>query len=147
MGRLRLFARLALAEAVVNLGLSLALVGPYGLEGVAVAVAAPNLLFCAATIAYAVWLLGIGAGAYLRGAWLRPLVAAAVPVAVWWAIPPAEATWGAIAFGIACGLGPYALAVAALELVGRSPPVATGGLTARVSLSAAPPAPRVTARG
>src|SRR5207244_5239375 len=39
MGRLRLFARLALVEAGANLALSLLLVGPFGLAGLAVAVA------------------------------------------------------------------------------------------------------------
>ncbi|MFO0797536.1 MAG: oligosaccharide flippase family protein [Gemmataceae bacterium] len=151
MGKLRLFARLALVEAGLNLGLSLALVGPYGLEGVAVAVAAPNLLFCAATIGTAAWVLDVGAGTYLRRSWARPLLAAVVPTTVWVLMPPAQAAWGAIAFGIACGLGPYALAVAAMEYLGRSPPVATGGLSAvtvsRVSTPAAPPVPRATARG
>jgi O-antigen/teichoic acid export membrane protein len=151
LGQLRLFARLALVEAALNLGLSLALVGPYGLEGVAVAVAGPNLLFCAATIGYTAWVLDVGALAYLRAAWLRPLLAAAVPGAVWALTAPAEPTWASIAAGIACGLGPYALAVAALELIWRSPPVATGGLSSvihsRVSPPAAPPAHRATARG
>jgi O-antigen/teichoic acid export membrane protein len=151
MGRLRLFARLALAEAVLNLVLSLALVGPFGVEGVAVAVAGPNLLFCVATISYAAWVLDLGAAAYLRAAWLRPLIAAVVPTVVWALMPPAEAAWGAIAFGIACGLGPYALAVAALELVGRSPGTAVPGhSTVTVSRAAppeAPPLPRVTVRG
>ena len=52
----------------------------------------------------------------LRRAWLRPLLAAVVPAAVWWALPPAEAKWTAIAAGIATGLVPYALAVGVLEL-------------------------------
>ncbi|QDU22798.1 oligosaccharide flippase family protein [Urbifossiella limnaea] len=147
MGKLRLFARLALVEAALNLGMSLVLVGPYGLEGVAVAVAAPNLLFCAATIGTAAWVLQVSAVAYLRGAWLRPLLAALLPTAVWAVTPPADATWGAIAFGIACGLGPYALAVAALEWVGRSSRAAAGVVTARASTPVASPAPRATARG
>ncbi len=115
-GRLRLFARLALVEAALNLALSLALVGPYGLEGVAAAVAGPNLLFCTVTIAYAASVLEVGAGTYLRRAWLRPLIAALAPAAVWWALPPAAATWAAIATGLATGLAPYVVAVALLEL-------------------------------
>jgi O-antigen/teichoic acid export membrane protein len=151
MGKLRLFARLALLEAVVNLILSLALVGPFGVEGVAVAVAGPNLLFCAATIGYAAWVLDVGAGTYLRRAWARPLLAAAVPAAVWAGLPPADAAWGAIAFAIACGLGPYALAVAALEVLAvRRPPVAGGDASAppqsAVDRPDLPPLPRLTAR-
>jgi O-antigen/teichoic acid export membrane protein len=151
MGKLRLFARLALAEAVLNLALSLALVGPFGVEGVAVAVAGPNLLFCVATIAYAARVLDVGAVAYLRAAWLRPLLAAVVPTVVWAQMPPAEAAWGAIAFGIACGVGPYALTVAALEWAGRGPGAAVPGRATltenRAAPPEAPPLPRVTVRG
>ncbi|MGL6097193.1 MAG: oligosaccharide flippase family protein, partial [Fimbriiglobus sp.] len=50
VGRLRLFARLALVEAGLNLLLTVVLIGPYGVAGVAVAVAVPNLLFCAAVL-------------------------------------------------------------------------------------------------
>src|SRR5204863_6765085 len=65
LGRLRLFARLALVEAVLNLGLSLALVGPMGLEGVALAVAGPNVLFCLFAIGYACRTLAVPVGRYL----------------------------------------------------------------------------------
>jgi O-antigen/teichoic acid export membrane protein len=148
-GRLRLFARLALAEAALNLGLSLALVGPYGLEGVAVAVAGPNVLFCVVVIAYAAWVLDVRAGTYLRAAWLRPLLAATVPAAVWWAVTPAAATWAAIGVGIAAGLAPYALVVGVLELLtarraGRRAGTVT---TTRVAPPVAPRRPRATARG
>ena len=65
MGKLTLFARLALVEAVVNLGLSLALVGPLGIVGVAIAVAVPNVLFCLFAITYACRVLQIGGRQYL----------------------------------------------------------------------------------
>ncbi|HEX4613928.1 MAG TPA: oligosaccharide flippase family protein [Urbifossiella sp.] len=148
MGRLRLFARLALVEAALNLGLSLGLVGPYGLEGVAAAVAGPNLLFCVFAIGYAAWVLEVGAGTYLRSAWLRPLLAAVVPAAVWWAVTPAAATWAAIAFGIACGLAPYALAVAVLEVLTARKPAARSAVVwasgAAGSLPGAEARPRVS---
>jgi peptidoglycan biosynthesis protein MviN/MurJ (putative lipid II flippase) len=115
MGRLRLFARLALVEAWVNLGLSLALVGRFGLEGVAVAVAVPNVLFCLFVIGYSCRVLEVPAGRYLLAAWLRPGCAAAVPAAVWWFVTPADPTWGRIAAGIAAGLVPYAVCVAGIE--------------------------------
>src|SRR5262249_42034745 len=83
MGKLRLFARLALVEAALNLVLCFALVGPFGLEGVAVAVAVPNVLFCLFVITYACRVLAVGAAHYLLAGWLRPLLAACVPAAVW----------------------------------------------------------------
>src|SRR5436190_4834409 len=107
MGKLRLFARLALVEAALNLAMSLALVGPYGLEGVAVAVAVPNVLFCVFVIAYACSVLEVRLRSYFVRSWLKPLVAACVPAVLWWFVTPAEATWGAIALGIATGLVPY----------------------------------------
>ncbi|MBA4062379.1 MAG: hypothetical protein C0501_01485 [Isosphaera sp.] len=116
MGRLRLFARLALVEAGLNLGLSLVLVGPFGLEGVAVAVAVPNVLFCLFVIGYACRVLDLGAVRYLAASWLKPLAAACVPAAVW-AATSAEATWVGIASGIAAGLVPFAVVVAAIEAV------------------------------
>ena len=114
MGTIRLFARLALVEAAVNLGLSLALVGPFGLEGVAVAVAVPNVLFCLFAIGYACHVLNVGTVRYLKEAWLRPVIASSLP-ALWWAVVPSEGTWLGIATGIALGLVPYGLAVMVAE--------------------------------
>jgi O-antigen/teichoic acid export membrane protein len=128
LGRLKLFARLALVEAAVNLGLSLALVGPLGLAGVAIAVAVPNVLFCLFVIGYSCWLLKVPLRSYCWASWSRPLAAAFVPGLVWWWATPIAATWGGIALGISLGLVPYAIGVAGLELApqlanrrGRSP--------------------------
>ncbi|MCE9566653.1 MAG: polysaccharide biosynthesis C-terminal domain-containing protein [Planctomycetes bacterium] len=119
MGKLRLFARLALVEAAVNLLLSLLLVGRFGLEGVAIAVAVPNVLFCLFVICYACYVLEVGATRYLLTSWLKPLVASCVPAAVWWFVTPAEATWLGIAVGIATGLVPFAIVVAGIEMIPR----------------------------
>jgi O-antigen/teichoic acid export membrane protein len=117
MGRLRLFARLALVEAVTNLVLSLALVGPFGLVGVAIAVAVPNVLFCLFVIAYACRTLTLGLWDYLRASWLKPLCAAGAPGLVWLMVS-AEPTWPSIALGIVAGLAPYGCAVLVLERLG-----------------------------
>ena len=116
LGTIRLFARLALVEAIVNLVLSLILVGPYGLEGVAVAVAVPNVLFCLFAIGYACRVLEVPVLRYLRHAWLKPLLASVV-AAVWWALTPIDGTWFGIAAGIGLGLIPYAMAVLIVERV------------------------------
>jgi O-antigen/teichoic acid export membrane protein len=114
-GRLRLFARLALAEAGLNLALSLLLVRPFGMVGVAAAVAVPNVLFCLAVIGYANRTVGVSLRRYLAEGWARPVCAAVVPAGVWWFATPVAATWPGIAAGIAAGLVPYAVAVAAIE--------------------------------
>ncbi len=119
MGKLKLFARLALVEAAVNLALSLALVEPFGLVGVAVAVAVPSVLFCGFVIVYACRTLDVGVWRYLRASWLKPLFAASVPAVVWWFVTPVEATWPAITFGVGGGLVAFAVAVALLELAPR----------------------------
>ncbi|MDY3556089.1 polysaccharide biosynthesis C-terminal domain-containing protein [Gemmata sp. JC717] len=119
MGKLKLFARLALVEAGVNLALSLALVKPFGIVGVAVAVAVPNVLFCLFVIGYACRTLDVGVWHYLRESWTKPLVAVSVPALVWWGVTPVEAKWLSIAIGVATGLAPFAAVVAAIELAPR----------------------------
>jgi O-antigen/teichoic acid export membrane protein len=138
LGKLRLFARLALVEAVVNLALSLALVGPFGLVGVAVAVAVPNVLFCVFVIAYACRTLEIGAKTYLFTSWLKPLSAACVPACVWMLMTPTEPTWASIAAGIGVGLVPYACAVGMAEWLAASRRRACGDSLATPSLQPAP---------
>lgn len=117
MGKLKLFARLALVEAVVNLALSLALVGPFGLVGVAAAVAVPNVLFCLFVIVYACRTLEVSVRAYLFASWLKPLCCACVPAIIWLLAAPAEPAWLSIAFGIAVGLIPYAGVVFGFEVL------------------------------
>ncbi len=95
--------------------LCFALVGPFGLEGVAVAVAVPNVLFCLFAIGYACFVLDVGVGRYLLTGWLKPLVAACVPAAVWWFATPVDSTWSAIGMGIGMGLVPFVLVVVGIE--------------------------------
>ena len=115
LGRLRLFARLALVEAGLNLALSLALVGPHGLEGVAFAVAFANVLFCIAVIALACRSMQVSARSYLIRGWGKPMLANLLPLGIWLANGAVEATWLGIGMGIAVGLGPYSLVAGALE--------------------------------
>ena len=149
MGTIRLFARLALVEAFLNLGLSLALVGPYGLEGVAIAVAVPNVLFCLFAIGFACRTLGVSSGCYLRSAWARPLAAACVPAMVWWLATPAEATWPGIATGLMIGLIPYGIAVGLAERFGavRAPLRGLRFTATRGTPSPAPPVRPASIRG
>ena len=117
MGKIRLFARLALVEAGLNLALCFALVGPFGLKGVAVAVALPNVLFCLFAIGYACYVLEVSFRRYFARSWLRPLLAACVPAAVWCIVTPVDATWTTIAVGIGMGLVPYGIVVSVAEFL------------------------------
>jgi O-antigen/teichoic acid export membrane protein len=125
LGRLKLFARLALVEAAMNLALTLVLVRPFGVAGVAAAVAGPNLLFCVAVIVYTLRALNVSASAYLRS-WAKPVAASVLPALIWSLAGPVPATWGGLAGGIAAGLVPYSLVSVALEV--RIPRVRRGRL-------------------
>ncbi len=114
-GRLRWFARVALGEAVVNLALSVALVGPLGIEGVALGTAIPNVVVNGALALYICRGLGVGLATYLRRSFLAPCAAAVLLGAGWLAagrqLEPAS--WASLAAVAVLGAGAY-LAVALL---------------------------------
>jgi O-antigen/teichoic acid export membrane protein len=114
LGSLRLFARLAIVEAVINLAMLVSLIGPFGLEGVALALAVPNAVFCIAVIAITCRRIGVSAADYAR-AWRAPLAAVLLPAAVWLAMPAPVPHWSDIALRIAAGLVPYAVGVVLLN--------------------------------
>lgn len=114
-GRLRRFARMALVEAGLNVGLSVLLCPRFGLVGVAVGVAVPNLLMCLWVIGHTARGLGVSAGRYIGDGWLRPLVVATVPLAVWLMADVTVTGWASLATAIVMGLVPYGLAVLAVE--------------------------------
>jgi O-antigen/teichoic acid export membrane protein len=122
IGRLRWFAGLIMTEAVCNLLLSLALVVPLGLEGVAWGTAIPNV-FCNLLLAvYICRTVGMSAGEYLRGSFLLPVALAPLPVVVWlaaarWLAPP---SWPALVAVGALGLVSYLAAAVLVELGPRT---------------------------
>jgi O-antigen/teichoic acid export membrane protein len=110
-GRLRWFRRMALAEALANLGLSLALVVPFGIEGVAWGTTIPDLVANLALAVYVCRLLHVPARDYLVRAWLAPLVLVLVPAGIWlaglaWVGVPG---WTAFLTLGAAGMGAYLL--------------------------------------
>ncbi len=119
LGRLHWFARAALAEAALNLLLMLILTRSHGVEGVAVAVAVPNVLFCLFVLEYTRRQLGVRFRDYAR-AWMPPLICAALPSAIWLALGEPDAAWPGITMGVLAGLIPYGLAVTLWEF-GRRP--------------------------
>lgn len=110
LGRLQWYARLALAEAAVNIVLTLCLIIPFGVIGVAVAVAIPNILFCIATIVMACHEIGMSGKRYFA-VWQAPVIATTAPIVLWTLIGPVDPTWPAIAGGIALGMIPYGIIV------------------------------------
>jgi O-antigen/teichoic acid export membrane protein len=115
LGRLRLFAWLALAEGLINLVLLFLLIHTYGVVGVAWAIAIPNILFCLVIITHVCRMLGISLGEYLRTL-LRPGMLVLVPVGIWVLLGEAEPTWPAIVGQGFLGVIPYALLVGVVEI-------------------------------
>ncbi len=85
IGKIHIFSRIVIAEAIANLALSLILVGPYGIQGVAVGTTIPNLGMNVVLIGYTCGVVEISWGEYLRKAFLLPWALALVPVAAWFA--------------------------------------------------------------
>jgi O-antigen/teichoic acid export membrane protein len=82
-GRLRWYGRLAILEAAMNLILSIALVKPFGIEGVAWGTTIPNLFFNVFLAVYVCRLLGVRVGMYLRRAFLAPCAVTALLALAW----------------------------------------------------------------
>jgi O-antigen/teichoic acid export membrane protein len=112
-GRIRLFARMAIVEGVANLALSLALVGPLGIVGVAWGTTIPHIGFCAFTIIHAGRQLGVCTTDYLR-TWASPAAATAIPTAVW-LLSVGPRTYGEFVLTGLAGVAPYAATVLAVE--------------------------------
>lgn len=115
LGQLRLFSRLALAEAGLNLILSLLLVQFWGLEGVAWAVAIPNLGFCLAVIVTANRIIGLPLMSYWLHGWVKPLLAMLPLLALWAAVSPVDARWDSLLVTGLAGAVLYAAVVVILE--------------------------------
>lgn len=114
LGRLRWFARAALVEAALNLLMMVVFIHSLGVEGVAVAVAVPNILFCLFVLEFTRRQLGVRLGSYAK-AWVMPLSVAVLPTVIWLARGEPDAEWPAIGSGVLAGLVPYAIAVAVWE--------------------------------
>jgi O-antigen/teichoic acid export membrane protein len=117
-GRLRRYALGTLAEAAANLLLSLLLVRPFGIEGVALGTAVPNVIFNGVVGVCVCRGLGVGLGEYLRRSFLAPCAAALLPAAVWlaaahWAEPDG---WPSLLLTGAAGMAVYAVVAAQAEL-------------------------------
>jgi O-antigen/teichoic acid export membrane protein len=98
----------------LNVTLMLALIGDWGVEGVAIAVAVPNVLFCLFVLGFTLKQLNISWRNY-SAAWLRPLALMILPVTIWFSLGEAEVSWPSIFGKGIAGLIPYFVAVAVTE--------------------------------
>lgn len=92
-----------LVMGLLNLGLSIALIGPYGLLGVALGTAIPNVLFALFVLATACAELRVGMGEFLGRVVGRAAVGIALPLALLLALKsaaPVEGFWPLFSVGI-----------------------------------------------
>ena len=118
LGRLRWFARAALAEALANLALSVALVRPLGIEGVALGTAIPNVIGSFALIVYICRTLGVSLGSYLRSTFLIPVLAVAPLATAWLAVVQEVGitSWLSLVAVAAAGFAGYLLSGVLVEV-------------------------------
>ena len=122
LGRAREPALALLAMGVVNLGLSLALVGRFGIVGVAVGTAIPNVLFAAILLALACRELGVGIGSYVGYVGVRAGIGALVPLGVFLACKHALEVRTLAALLVSGFAGTVAFAAVWFLYVGRGDP-------------------------
>jgi O-antigen/teichoic acid export membrane protein len=122
IGRLRWFARAMMAEALVNLGLSILLVGPLGIEGVAWGTTLPNLVSNLAVAVYVCRALDVPFRTYLRRAFLAPVLVAVPLACAWWAAAATcdLSSWTALLAAGTAGLALYLAAAALIEFGPRT---------------------------
>jgi|688.fasta_scaffold01819_18 O-antigen/teichoic acid export membrane protein len=108
LGKPRAPALCLLVMGVANLGISLALVGPQGIFGVAIGTALPNLAFAVIVLYLACKELEVGIGEWLVQSALKPLLGACLPVLA--LILAAQLSgWGGFGALVAFGVGYVAL--------------------------------------
>jgi O-antigen/teichoic acid export membrane protein len=122
MGQLRWFARAVIAEAVVNFLLSLAMVGPLGIEGVALGTSIPNVINNLLILGYVCRVVGLEYSFYLKRAWLAPTLWGVVLAFGWWtteALIPTRTWTSLLATGFS-GLSAF-WAIAGISELGLEP--------------------------
>lgn len=117
VGRIRLFARASLLEGTANLLISIILVVPFGVEGVAFGTALPHAALGLFTIVHVCRLVRIGLTEYVSVALLKPTASGLILAGTWtWmlrlGIPK---TWADLIVTGSIGILTYAVAVAILE--------------------------------
>lgn len=117
IGQIRWLAWAALVQAGVNLLLSVALVGPMGIEGVALGTTLPNLLYGIAVALHVCRRLEIPVGQYLYDTHCKPLLLAPVPACIWWlGTQDFQPTWAGFVVRGTVGVVGYLLPALLLEV-------------------------------
>jgi O-antigen/teichoic acid export membrane protein len=122
LGNAREPALALLAMGVLNLGLSLALVGPFGILGVAIGTAIPNVIFAGVLLRLACRELDMPIRSYLGYVATRATIAALVPLAIFLAAKHAVGISGMTSLVAAGCAGTIGFAAAWILFVQRGDP-------------------------
>ena len=122
VGKIRLFARLMLLEAALNLGLSLALVGPLGLTGVALGTAIPNVAMSLVILIQVCRMLQVNAQELWRQAVQRPVLAVLGLLPLWLGLARVLPPTGRLNFAALIAVGVLLFAGLAVLLEGGKLP-------------------------
>jgi O-antigen/teichoic acid export membrane protein len=117
LGQLRWFSVVVVLEAVANLLLSVVLVRPLGIEGVAWGTTIPNIIGNLVVAVHVCGLVNVRLSDYLRKSFLKPVAAVCPLAAAWWAAAtwlPLE-DWASLMVVAAFGLTAYAAIVVVAE--------------------------------
>src|SRR5262245_56772551 len=117
VGQIRRFARLMLLEAVMNLGLSLALFPLLGINGVALGTMIPDVAMCTYIVLRVCVMLEVADRDFLRRSLLQPLMTTGVLWLIWWRLAEVIPPTSRVSFAelISAGTLIYAVLVIALE--------------------------------
>lgn len=122
VGKLKSFTIIVTAEAVVNLGLSVALVQWIGIEGVALALVIPNAVSNLAVMSRACHVLNVPFAAFVWRAFAKPICLAPIAPIVWLAVmhwTPIDSWLGFVFVGSIGTIG-YAACAYYVEIRSRS---------------------------
>lgn len=118
-GEIRRFARLMLIEAGCNLGLSLLLMKPLGIVGVALGTAVPNLVMCLVVIVQVCRKLQVTDAAFFRQTLSKPLFAICVLAGAWLGLAQILPPMTRLNYAALVAAGIIVSAILALLLEGR----------------------------
>jgi O-antigen/teichoic acid export membrane protein len=116
MARHRVLAVTSLCSGVANLILSVALVRPFGLTGVALGTLIPNLIEFAILLPFAMKVIGVRPGEALKEIFLPALIPALLMVTVLYAMQRAVAPSSILSVGLISGTGTLAYIAGYLSL-------------------------------
>jgi O-antigen/teichoic acid export membrane protein len=117
MGRIRLFSAISIAQALITVVCSVALVKPFGIEGVALAMTVPTIILCFATIALLCQVIHVFLVTWFMRSCVIPILSSFLPAFLWgallWRSPPV--TWLSLVAIGTTGMIPYVALVIVLE--------------------------------